>query len=211
MPKREPLYPHIPKSKVPQFPHRPGSTPQNAAEKLWYLGEDWWYEYSTADAIVYCSADGKKRLYVYWDESKEVKPRPEGLPMPPQLKAKGYLPSTSPTPGSSIEVPFSSAGTSEIQWEKVLGEKLITITVTNISGVPQYELEIDFRNSVARISNLMTGHPLPFASAARGKLWWVATINNKTVTVEVSGIRLLTEIQLEDAFANSMARIEEKG
>jgi len=49
--------------------HSPG-------EKIWYLGE-WWEEgYSTAEAVVYRSADGKKRLYVYWDGTKEVKPAP---------------------------------------------------------------------------------------------------------------------------------------
>lgn len=54
----------------------------------------------------------------------------------------------------------------------------------------------------------MASYDLPFASTAKGKLWWLATINNTTVTVEVSGIRLLTGIRLEDAFANSIARIE---
>ena len=48
-------------------------------EKTWYLGEWWEQEYSTADAIVYRSADGKKRLYVYWDGTKEVKPVEGGL------------------------------------------------------------------------------------------------------------------------------------
>ena len=47
-------------------------------KRLWYLGEWWEEEYSTADAVVYRSADGKKRLYVYWDGTKEVKPVPDG-------------------------------------------------------------------------------------------------------------------------------------
>ena len=48
-------------------------------DKTWYLGEWWEQEYSTAECIVYRSADGKKRLYVYWDGTKEVKPRDEKL------------------------------------------------------------------------------------------------------------------------------------
>jgi hypothetical protein len=42
--------------------------------KLWYLGEHWEKEYSSAEADVYRSADGKKRLNVYWDGSKQVVP-----------------------------------------------------------------------------------------------------------------------------------------
>lgn len=110
---------------------------------------------------------------------------------------------------SIVGMPFAGAGIGELQWETVLEEKIIIVTVTNIVGVKQYDLEIDFRDSVARISNLMAGYTLPFAETARGELWWSATINNTTVEVEVSGIRLLTQIQLEDAFANSIARIEE--
>ena len=59
-----------------------GELPQG--EKIWYLGEYWEEEYSTAECVVYRSADGKKRLYVYWDGTKEVKPvppiKPESLP-----------------------------------------------------------------------------------------------------------------------------------
>jgi len=43
-------------------------------EKLWYLGEYWEKEYSSATGDVYRSADGKKRLYAYWDGSKKVVP-----------------------------------------------------------------------------------------------------------------------------------------
>jgi len=46
-------------------------------KKIWDLGEWWEEEYSTAEAIVYRSADGKKRLYLYWDGTKEVKPAPQ--------------------------------------------------------------------------------------------------------------------------------------
>ncbi|GAI01074.1 unnamed protein product, partial [marine sediment metagenome] len=91
----------------------------------------------------------------------------------------------------------------------MLGEKIITITVTNIVGVMQYHLEIDFGHSVARISNLMAARSLPFLATARGNLWWFARINDIPVQVEVSGIGLLTQRHLEDAFANSIARIEE--
>jgi len=106
-------------------------------------------------------------------------------------------------------IPFAGAGIGEVQWETVLEEKIIIVKVTNIVGVRQYDLEIDFRDSVARISNLMVGYSLPFAGAARGKLWWLGIINTIRVGVEVSGISLLTQIHLEDAFANSIARIEE--
>lgn len=112
-------------------------------------------------------------------------------------------------PNEYVEAHFSGVGAGDIQWETVFGKKLTIITVTNITGVPQYQLEIDFRDSVARIFNLMASRDLPFAGADRGTLRWMATINDKPVTVEVSGIRLLTQIQLKDAFCDSMARIEE--
>jgi len=56
--------------------------------KIWYLGEWWEEEYSTAECIVYRSADGKKRLYVYWDGTKEVKPAPSGEGERPQVSTK---------------------------------------------------------------------------------------------------------------------------
>ena len=43
--------------------------------RLWHLGEWWEKEYTTAEADVYMSADGKKRLYVFWDGRKQVVPR----------------------------------------------------------------------------------------------------------------------------------------
>lgn len=46
---------------------------------------------------------------------------------------------------------------------------------------------------------------LPFAGAAPGKLWWLATLEGQTVTVGVTGIRGLSQIELEEAFCNSIA------
>lgn len=48
---------------------------------------------------------------------------------------------------------------------------------------------------------------LPFSGVGKGKIWWLATINSRTVEVEVSGIKGLSIRELEDAFANSSARI----
>jgi len=44
--------------------------------RIWYLGEWWEEEYSTANAVVYRSADRRKRLYVRRDGTLEVKPAP---------------------------------------------------------------------------------------------------------------------------------------
>lgn len=42
------------------------SNPESVkGKRLWYLGEWWEKEYSTAECIVYRSADGKKRLYAF--------------------------------------------------------------------------------------------------------------------------------------------------
>jgi hypothetical protein len=46
----------------------------------WYLGEWWTFEYSSAEAVVYRSKDRKKRLYIFWDGTREVKSAPEGIP-----------------------------------------------------------------------------------------------------------------------------------
>ena len=55
----------------PQYRFVPQTT---AGAKEWYLGEYWDFEYSTAEVAVYRSADRKKRLYIYWDGKKEVRP-----------------------------------------------------------------------------------------------------------------------------------------
>ncbi|MBA7558626.1 hypothetical protein ES708_00230 [subsurface metagenome] len=59
-------------------------------KKLWYLGEWWEEEYSTAECVIYRSADGKKRLYAYWDGTKEVKPAPH-LGSPPVCSKCGLI------------------------------------------------------------------------------------------------------------------------
>lgn len=225
MPNREPLYPHIPKREEPLFPHVPKGqskesyTPPELADiaRIFYdtnSAKRAWEDLSQAqrdEAIeglrVRIEREG---LLGYLERKRPAAGDELTNSIITQLRAKGYLSSGSaPSQNDYIEAPFSGAGAGELQWEKVLGERIITITVTNIIGVPQYDLEIDFRDSVARISNLMAGYTLPFAGTAKGKLWWFATINDVPVEVEVSGIRLLTQIQLEDAFANSIARIEE--
>ncbi len=51
---------------------------------------------------------------------------------------------------------------------------------------------------------------LPFAGATETRLWWLATINNKTYQVEVSGIQpvaLMEVWKMEEKFANSVAKV----
>ena len=50
------------------------------AEDYYYIGEWWEKEYSTAEATVYRSKDGKKKLYVYWDGTREVVTAAEARP-----------------------------------------------------------------------------------------------------------------------------------
>lgn len=200
MPK-EALYPHVPKNKEPLFPHRPpGSTIPEP------LAREFRRELRKLPAWKLQEAFDKLRM---GEPTTGIdildKHRAEALNAVKEAlwerrKLSEYV---------KLSIPFFGAGAGELQWETVLEEKIIMVTVTNIVGVKQYDLEIDFRDSTARISNLVVGRSLPFKATSKGKLWWFATINDIPVEVEVSGIRLLTQIQLEDAFANSIARIEE--
>lgn len=49
---------------------------------------------------------------------------------------------------------------------------------------------------------------LPFSGATRDKVWWMATIGGRTVEVQVSGIRRLSERELESALADSVAVVK---
>jgi hypothetical protein len=49
-------------------------TKEAIMKEIFCLGEYWEEEYGTAECIVYRSKDGRKRLYKYWDGSKEVCP-----------------------------------------------------------------------------------------------------------------------------------------
>lgn len=71
-------------------PRQLGPVASPEEKKLWYLGEWWEEEYGTAECVVYRSADGKKRLYVYWDGTKEVKPAPH-LGSPPVCSKCGSI------------------------------------------------------------------------------------------------------------------------
>lgn len=94
-------------------------------------------------------------------------------------------------------------------WATEVRGKTITVRVTGINIKPlPMELEGAFGRSTVRVSRLVPGRELPFAAAAPGKLWWLATIDGKAVEVEAIGIRELTERQLEDAFSDSVAVID---
>ncbi|MBE0481709.1 MAG: hypothetical protein IBX68_12120 [Dehalococcoidia bacterium] len=110
-------------------------------------------------------------------------------------------------------LPLSFAGTRRdaLAWSTTISRKTIALEVTGIGLLSQKQMEGAFALSTARVSRVVKGRELPFAGAARGKLWWLATINDKLVQVEVSGIRGLTERQLEDAFSGSVAVIDGNG
>lgn len=196
---REPLYPHVPKSKEPLFPHTSRSIAEPLAREFrrelrklpaWKLQEAYIAlkigELTGIDILDRHRAEALNAVKeALWERGKLA-------------DANEY-----------VEANFAGAGAGDLQWETVFREKLTVIKVTNIKEIPQYQLEIGFQNSVARVFNLMADRDLPFAGADRGKLWWMATIDDIPVTVEVGGIRMLTQRQLEDAFNDSMARIEE--
>ncbi len=106
-----------------------------------------------------------------------------------------------------LPLPFAGAGRDRLWWLATISGRTVTIEVTGIGSLSQRQLEDSFTNSVARVTNPKK-LTLPFASAGKGKLWWlVTTQDNKVTEVEVSGIRGLSELQLEGAFANSTAGI----
>ena len=110
-----------------------------------------------------------------------------------------------------LPLPFAGTGKDRLWWLATISGRTVTIEVAGISVLSQRQLENAFIRSAARISNIVTGKELPFAAATREKLWWLSTIGDKTVQVEVSGIRGLSERQMEDAFINSVAAITVTG
>jgi len=110
-----------------------------------------------------------------------------------------------------LPLPFAGTGKDRLWWLATISGRTVTVEVTGISVLSQRQLENAFIRSAARISNIVTGKELPFAAATREKLRWLSTIGDKTVQVEVSGIRGLSERQMEDAFINSVAAITVTG
>ncbi|MBT9161231.1 MAG: hypothetical protein DDT26_02535 [Dehalococcoidia bacterium] len=107
------------------------------------------------------------------------------------------------------KLPLTNLGEKCLVWRTTVQGKTYEVEVCDIRGLTTPELGSAFAASTAEISApYEKGEPereLPFAAAEEGKVWWLATIKNRTHQVEVSGIRHLTERQLEDAFANSTA------
>jgi hypothetical protein len=107
-----------------------------------------------------------------------------------------------------VPIWFSQAGNDWVRWSEVIaGGKVITVSVSPIRGLKRSVLESAFAPSQAEIVNFTPDHDLPYAGAAKGKLWFMATIRDKPVTVTITSIRGLTERQLEDAFNSAVARI----
>jgi uncharacterized membrane protein (UPF0127 family) len=106
-----------------------------------------------------------------------------------------------------LPLPFAGAGIDWLRWQTTVGGRTVTVEVTGVSGLSRKQLENAFTGSTARLSSLVVRRKLPFAAATKEKLWWLATIRDKTVQVEVSGIKGLSERQIEDAFVNSVAVI----
>ena len=61
-------------------------------EREWYLGEYWDYEYATSECLIFRSADQKKRLYIFWDGHRMVRPVSETIPQTvrPPWQMTGY-------------------------------------------------------------------------------------------------------------------------
>ena len=126
------------------------------------------------------------------------------------LKAPKLMPQTRHQRESShsvIHLPFAGASKGKLWWLATVDSKTTTAEVTGIRKLSQRELEDAFANSWAVVSPDTATTSLPFAGVSKGRIWWLATINARTIEVKVSGIKGLSEIQLEDAFADSTATI----
>jgi uncharacterized membrane protein (UPF0127 family) len=130
------------------------------------------------------------------DELWESSAQPQNLPQ--SIHENGDV---------GLPLPFAGAGLDWLRWQTTVSGRTVAVEVTGVSGLSRKQLENAFTGSTARLSSLVVRRELPFAAATKEKLWWLATIRDKTVQVEVSGIRGLSEKQVEDAFINSTAVI----
>ena len=117
------------------------------------------------------------------------------------------LPQVEPVENEAIglPIPFARAGVDWMRWETTLADKTVTVEVSNVRGLTRAQLEAAFARSTAWVPYLAPGQRLPFTAAARRHVWWLATIDDRSVEVHAAGIRGLTEAQLEEAFADSVA------
>jgi hypothetical protein len=107
-----------------------------------------------------------------------------------------------------VPIWFESAGDNWLRYREVFaGDKIVTISVSPIKGLKRSLLEKSFNASQVEIVNFTPNQDLPYAGAAKGKLWFMATIEGKAVTVTITSIRDLSERQLEDAFNSAVASI----
>ncbi len=120
---------------------------------------------------------------------------------------KSLMPQVEPVENEDIglPIPFARAGVDWARWETTLAEKMVAVEVTGVRGLTRAQLEDAFAQSTAWVPYLAPGQRLPFAAAARRHIWWLATIDAKSVEVHVAGIRGLTGTQMEGVFVNSVA------
>jgi len=107
------------------------------------------------------------------------------------------------------------AGTSQrgvtARWAGVIGATMISVEVRNIdfkSAEETYPLLI---SEVFVDANVSRNVDLPYAGVEvrhrLGKIWFMATINDRPNSILIKGLPDLSQLQLEDAFNNATARI----
>ncbi len=94
-----------------------------------------------------------------------------------------------------------------VRWYGTTADKDLSAEVTGIQGLSRQKLKMALGTSFAKIMNPVEGVELPFAGSSDGNIWWLATVNYETVELEVTGVKGLSDIQIENAFANSVAVI----
>lgn len=148
---------------------------------------------------------GSKAGYIFYFTMSETMPR-----RAPQLFIDhGIISGNGGDEG--MPLPFNQAEHGWMQWQGRLGEHLVTVKVTGITHVFPPILKAAFSRSEAIISpRVIPGRDLPFSAAGERKVWWMATFEDGPMTIEVSNIFGLRTSKLEDAFADSTARIYSK-
>jgi uncharacterized membrane protein (UPF0127 family) len=175
-------------------------------------GKDVFLQFESDKSLVYglLKKEEREDLDAGWEvKVKRSEPRASILNELWESSAQSQrLPQTFHENGDvGLPLPFAGAGTDWLRWQTTVSGRMVTVEVTGISGLSRKQLENAFSGSTVRISSLVVRRELPFAAATSEKLWWLATIRDKTVQVEVSEIRGLSERQVEDAFMNSAAVI----
>jgi 6-pyruvoyl-tetrahydropterin synthase len=108
---------------------------------------------------------------------------------------------------------FSDYKEGMLRWVARYPDKTMTVMVKDFNNnqpVQEEAMKAAFRYSKATINNIVTNHDLVYAGNDDNSIWFLTTIGNLPVEVQISDIENMKERRLEDIFNGAAAVIQEQ-